>query len=61
MNLKIGNINFENSNCEKLPGVKVKNKLKFNEHVDGIIKKASCKLAPYLGVSLSKTWRKNTF
>ena len=55
MNLKIGNINFENSNCEKLPGVEVNNKLKFNEHVDGIIKKASCKLAPYLGVSLSKT------
>ena len=45
MNLKIGNINTENSACEKLLGVKVDNKLNFNEHLDGIIKKASRKVS----------------
>ena len=45
MNLKIGNINIENSTCEKLLGVKVDNKLNFNEHLDGIIKKASRKVS----------------
>ena len=37
MNLKIGNINIENSTCEKLLGVKIDKKLNFNEHLDGII------------------------
>ena len=37
MNLKIGNINIENSTYEKLLGVNVDNKLKFNDHLDGII------------------------
>ena len=45
MNLKIGNINIENSACEKLLGVKVDNKLNFNEHLDRIIKKASRKVS----------------
>ena len=36
-NLKIGNINIENSTCEKLLLVKVDNKLNINEHLDGII------------------------
>ena len=40
MNLKTGNINIENSMCEKLLGVKADNKFNFNEHLDGIIKKA---------------------
>ena len=43
MNLKIGNINIENSTYEKLVGVKVDKKLNFNEHLDGIIKKATSK------------------
>ena len=37
MNLKIGNINIENSTYEKLLGVNVDNKLNFNDHLDGII------------------------
>ena len=41
INLKIRNMNIENSNCEKLIGVKVDNKLNFTEHLDGIIKKTS--------------------
>ena len=45
MNLKIGNINIENSACEKLLGVKVDNKLNFNKHLDRIIKKASRKVS----------------
>ena len=45
MNLKIGNINIENSTCEKLLGVKVDNKLNLSEDLDGIIKKASRKVS----------------
>ena len=45
MNLKIGDINIENKTCEKLLGIKVDNKLSFNEHLDGIIKKASRKVS----------------
>ena len=45
MNLKIGNINTENSTCESLLGIEVDNKLNLNEHLDGIIKKASRKVS----------------
>ena len=45
MNLKLGNMNIENSNCEKLLGVKVDNKVNFNEHLDRIIKKVSRKVS----------------
>ena len=38
MILKTGNINIENSTCEKLLGVKVNKKLNFDEHLYGIIK-----------------------
>ena len=41
MNLKTGNINIGNSACEKLLGVKVNEKLNFDEHLDGIIKNVS--------------------
>ena len=41
VDLKIRNINIENSTCENLLGVKVENKLNFNEHLDEIIKKVS--------------------
>ena len=34
VDLKIRNINIENSTCENLLGVKVENKLNFNEHLD---------------------------
>ena len=45
-NLLVNVDNYEifNSNCEKLLGVKFDNKLKFNEHVSGLCKKASQKL-----------------
>ena len=47
MNLKIGNVNIENSTREKILGVKVDNKLNFNEHLDEIIKKASRKISAF--------------
>ena len=56
MNLKVGNINIENSTCEKL-GVKVDKKLNFNEHLDGIIKKANrkvsalCRIFPFMDLT----------
>ena len=44
VNLKIGNTNTENKQyCEKLLGVRVDNKISFNEHLHGIIKIVSCK------------------
>ena len=46
MNLKIGKTKIENSTCGKLVGVKVDHRLKFNEQLDGIIKKAICKVIP---------------
>ena len=45
INLKIGDINIENSTCEKLRGIKVDRKLNFIEHLDGIIKKAGRKVS----------------
>ena len=40
----IDSIQVENSHCEKLLDVKVDNELKFKEHLEGIIKKASKKV-----------------
>ena len=50
MNLKIRNINIENSACEKLLGIYqitkiLDNKLNFNGHLDGIIKNVSRKVS----------------
>ena len=59
MSLKIGDINIENSTCEKLLGIKTDTKLTFNEHLDGIIKVV--KLALYLGFSLPKELKKRHF
>ena len=39
-----GPFEIKNTNCEKLLGIKVDSRLNFNEHLDGIIKKASCKI-----------------
>ena len=50
MNLKIRNIIIENSTCGKLFGVKIDNKLRFNEHLDEIIKKASRKVSAISGI-----------
>ena len=44
-NLKIRNMNIENVVWEKLLGVKVDNKLNFNEHLDRIIKETSRKVS----------------
>ena len=54
--MKLGNIEIENSNCEKLLGVMIDSKRNFKEHLDGIIKKASRKInalsriAPYMNI-----------
>ena len=45
INLKIENVDIENSTCEKLPGVKMDNKLNFNEHLDGITKTENGKVS----------------
>ena len=43
--LKVGNMNVENSTCEKLLGVKADNIFTFNKHLDRMIKKASRKVS----------------
>ena len=56
VSMKLDNIEIENSNCERLLGVKIDSKLNFKEHLDGIIKKASRKInalsrtAPYMNI-----------
>ena len=57
---KIDSIEVENSHYEKLLGVKVDNNLKFKEHLEGIIKKASKKvnvlsrITPYMNITKGK-------
>ena len=56
VSMKLDNIEIENSNCERLLGVKIDSKLNFKEHLDGIIKKASRKInvlshiSPYMNI-----------
>ena len=45
MYLTIGNMNNENSTCEKLLGGKENNEVNFSEHLDGITKKARRKFS----------------
>ena len=53
---KLDNIETENSNCERLLGVKIDSKLNFKKHLDGIIIKTSRKInvlsriAPYMNI-----------
>ena len=56
VSMKLDNIEIENSNRERLLGVKIDSKLNFKEHLDGIIKEASRKysalprIAPYMNI-----------
>ena len=43
ISMHIGPFEIKNTNCEKLLGIKADSRLNFNEHLDGIIKKASRK------------------
>ena len=53
-------IEIQNSNCEKLLGIKIGSKLNFKEHLDGIIKKTKRKvnalfhIASYMNVAIRK-------
>ena len=42
--MHIGSFEIKNTNCEKLLRIKVDSRLNFNDHLDGIIKKASRKI-----------------
>ena len=56
VSMKLDNIEIENSNCERLLGVKIDSKLNFKENLDGIIKKARRKtnalsrIVPYINI-----------
>ena len=57
ISMQIGSFEIKNTNCEKLLGIKVDSRLNFNEHLDGIIKKASRKInalsriTPFMNIS----------
>ena len=58
--INLGETEIKNSEYEKLLGIKVDTKLNFNEHLDEIISKASCKVnalsrvVPYMILSKKK-------
>ena len=58
--IKLGETEIKNSEYEKLLGIKVDTKLNFNEHLNDIISKASCKInalsrvVPYMNLSKKK-------
>ena len=58
--IRIRDREIKNSEYEKLPGIKVDTKLNFNEHLNDIISKASCKanallrVMPYMSLSKKK-------
>ena len=58
--IRIGDTEIKNSEYEKLLGIKVDTKLNFNEHLNDIISKASCKVnvmsrvMPYMSLSKKK-------
>ena len=55
--MHIGPFEIKNTNCEKLLGIKVDSRFNFDEHLDGIIKKASHKInalfriTPFMNIS----------
>ena len=57
VSMHIGPFGIKNTNCEKLLGIKVDSRLNFDEHLDGIIKKASRKInalsriTPFMNIS----------
>ena len=58
--IKIGQHTISNSYCEKRLGIKIDNRLKFNNHLETIIKKASqnvhvlARITPYMCISKRK-------
>ena len=57
VSIYIGPFEIKNTSCEKLLGIKVDSRLNFNEHLDGIIRKASRKISglsrttPFMSIS----------
>ena len=57
VSMYIGPFEIKNTNYEKLLGIKVDSRLNFNEHLGGIIKKASRKISalsritPFMNIS----------
>ena len=63
--IRIGDYTIENSECEKLVGVKIDANLNFNDHISDVYKKASRKISPLARVTpfmgLSKRKLMNAF
>ena len=65
--IKVGDYTIDNSECEKLLGVKIDVNLNFNDHISDLCKKASRKVSalarvtPFLGLSKRKLLMKAFF
>ena len=63
--IRIGDYTIDNSECEKLVGVKIDANLNFNDHISDVYKKASRKISPLARVTpfmgLSKRKLMNAF
>ena len=59
--MHIGPFEIKNTNCEKLLGIKVDSRLNFNEHLDGIIKKANRKINALSRITHLRTYAKGAF
>ena len=65
--MHIGPFEIKNTDCEKLLGIKFDSRLQFNEHVDGIIKKANRKInalsriAPFMNISKRRSLMNSFF
>ena len=60
ISIKVGDYTIDNSECEKLLGVKIDVNLNFNDHISDLCKKASRKISalarvtPFMGLSKRK-------
>ena len=54
LTVKINELQFKNSQSEKLLGITIDNDSKFEDHVNNICSKASVKIAPYMGLPKRK-------
>ena len=59
--IKIGDYTIDNSECEKLLGVKIDVNLNFNDHISDLCKKASIKIFPLARVTLCMVLSKRKF
>ena len=67
VSMHIGPFKIKNTNCEKLLGIRVDDRLNFNEHSDGIIKKARreinalSRITPFMNITKRRIFMNSFF